>query len=149
MCNTGRSASRPIWRRSRSTSRKAAISRILVFTPARPTRSRSRPCSTSSRRESRKACPTSSASSLAAVSAIALSRGLVGGVRIERVPDHLPAGLGPRHPVALLVDRRAVDDEREHLALAERRGIEAVHLDVAAAVAAPALVDLEHHRGGV
>src|SRR5207237_6699818 len=103
----------------------------------------------SSMRESRKACPTSSASSLTTVSAIALSRGLVRGVRIERVPDHLAPRLRPRHPVALLVDGRAVDDEGEHLTLAQRRGIEAVHLDVAAAVAAAALLDLEHHRGGV
>jgi hypothetical protein len=57
---------------------------------------------------------------LPAICVIALSRGPVGRVRIERVSDHLASGLASRHPVALLVVGGALDDEGEHLTLVQR-----------------------------
>src|SRR5437762_6226632 len=169
MCRTGRPASRPCCRRRRSTSRYAAISRIRVFTPASPTSWRSRSCSTSSIRESLNAWRTSRAPSLGSGSrsasaffpggagalsavmpiAIAFSRGVIDSIRIERVVDHLPSAFRSHDSVTLLVIGRTMDNERKHLALAERGGIETVHLDVAVPVGLPAGLDLGHHGGGV
>src|SRR5919106_2724236 len=147
MCSVGRSVASPRSSRSRATSSSEAISLMRVLTGARPTSSFASSSNTWSMLDARNAASRSTSSAATLVS-VAFSFRPIGGVRVQRVPDHPVSALFAVEPEPGLV-RRPVDDEAQRRGLPPVPAVVPVHLDVVVRERLAAGVDLEHDGGRV